>query len=165
MTTLNSIIFYFILLASGCFSSNAPTEIENINSTPENNIPSFDYVGVYTIPPSSGYGSGVPITDFEVKNNRIIGRLYSPGYDENGRKEDVSELFDIEFKENKKFNYKEITGEEEVFYFFEFKNGKLYLYDNSGKVIHDNFCTLGNTEKDFTESTACDCIFLKNETR
>jgi PBP1b-binding outer membrane lipoprotein LpoB len=162
MTTLNTIIFNIVLLVSGCIPSNAPNEIENPNQGNESKVTQFDYAGVYTIPQSSGIGSGVPTTEFEVTNNRIIGRLYSPGYDENGRTEDISELFDIAFIENKKFNYKEIGGEEEVFNFFEFKNGKLYLFDNDGRIIHDNFCTFGRTEKDFTGSTACDCIFIKN---
>ena len=125
----------------------------------------YNYNGVYSCPPLSGPGTGVCFVDLRVKNGQIKGVETCGGHDDLGRTESSSTIFVTTFRENylfrldnllKKYDETSFPG-----FFFKFKLGKLYIYDENEKIVHDFACCYGGDERTKDEEGACDCVVKK----
>lgn len=116
------------------------------------------YSGNYCIPPPTGPGTGVCTVCIEIKNGFIIAEQECGGHDEHGRTSETETLFKVKLELNKKFklsNLFDVSGGHAFgCEYFEFKNNKLYLYDENMKVVDDDFCGF------FVKK--CDCIISKS---
>lgn len=115
------------------------------------------YTGDYHIPPPSGPGTGVCSETLTIKDRRLIGTETCGGHDENGHTESHDELFNVDFRANKVYKLSGLFDTKDGHAFgcdyFEFKNNKLYLYDEKMKIINEDFCGF------FAKK--CDCIISR----
>jgi hypothetical protein len=118
------------------------------------------YSGNYFVPPPSGPGTGVCSDNLIIKNNRLICEEICGGNDwVNGHFETQKILFNVEFKPHKVYKVSSLFNITEYGAlgcdYFEFKNNKLYLYDENMKIVNEDFCC-GFVKK-------CDCIISKSK--
>jgi hypothetical protein len=122
---------------------------------------------IYRIPPVTGPGTGICEVYLKVEDKNLTAYETCGGHDENGRTESTSKLFSTGFRENHPYRVSELNGSGDDGNFgcryFEFRDGKLYLLDESRKIMNEQFCVNGNTETDMSASQSCDCIFLSDE--
>ena len=128
---------------------------------------SFSQV-TFHIPPPSGPGSGVCDITLSIDNFFLRATETCGGHDDNGHTESTEELFKIEFKRDFKYKVSELInldlGSSFGCEYFEFKENKLYLYDENKMIINDWFCTVGGFAVNYEENMeTCDCIFLPSE--
>jgi hypothetical protein len=117
------------------------------------------YTGDYYLPPPSGPGSGVCFESLTIKNKRLIGTEICGGNDwVNGHYETQKILFNVEFKPHKVYKVSSLFDTRKGHAFgcdyFEFKNNKLYMYDENMKIVNEDFCC-GFVKK-------CECIISKS---
>jgi hypothetical protein len=119
----------------------------------------------YFIPPPTGPGTGVCEITLFIKKGKLIAKETCGGHDENGRTEHTSTLFRTVFRKNYKYEVAALvkSGDGASFgcVYFEFKDDKLYLYDENQIILTEWFCIYGNTEQDMRNEDSCDCIFLE----
>ncbi|MCF8407660.1 MAG: hypothetical protein K9G36_01695 [Crocinitomicaceae bacterium] len=117
------------------------------------------YTGDYYLPPPTGPGTGVCSESLTVKNKRLIGIEICGGHNENGHTESHDKLFNVDFKANKVYKVSSLFDTRQGHAFgcdyFEFKNNKLYMYDENMKIVNEDFCC-GFVKK-------CDCIISKSK--
>ena len=117
------------------------------------------YTGDYHLPPPTGPGTGVCSESLTVKNKRLIGIEICGGHNENGHTESNDKLFNVDFKANKVYKVSSLFDTRQGHAFgcdyFEFKNNKLYMYDENMKIVNEDFCC-GFVKK-------CDCIISKSK--
>jgi hypothetical protein len=117
------------------------------------------YTGDYHLPPPTGPGTGVCSESLTVKNKRLIGIEICGGHNENGHTESHDKLFNVDFKANKVYKVSSLFDTRQGHAFgcdyFEFKNNKLYMYDENMKIVNEDFCC-GFVKK-------CDCIISKSK--
>lgn len=124
------------------------------------------YFGNYCIPPPTGPGTGVCTVCIEIKNGFIIAEQECGGHDEHGRTSETETLFKVKLELNKKFklsNLFDVSGGHAFgCEYFEFKDHKLFLYDDKLKVVNDRFCCL-LYDGMFDFENKCDCIISKSK--
>lgn len=118
------------------------------------------YTGTYHIPPPSGPGTGVCFDKLIISNSRLICEEICGGNDwVNGHFETQKILFNVEFKPQKVYKVSSLFNTSEYGAlgcdYFEFKNNKLYMYDENMKIVNEDFCC-GFVKK-------CDCIISKSK--
>lgn len=142
-----------------------PVDTVKVGGHAESSNMNFDYSGEYLVPPPSGMGTGTCYIKLEVRADLLKAVHTCGGHNQNGHTEKTQVLFGTDFKQNYKYRVTDYAGGSELDVFgceyFEFKNGKLYLYDSNFNIIHDWFCTQGKKDSQVDENGNCDCIFLK----
>lgn len=148
---------YFILLNSLFFSLHLLAQ----------NSSNYNYNGTYACPSLSGPGTGICYVDLYVKKGKIkaveiCGQHIDP---DQGRTESKSTIFTTDFRENYLYRLRSFLKHPEESSFpgasFKFKSGRLYIYDENNKIVHEYGCCWGGDKSSKDEEDACDCIVEK----
>lgn len=124
------------------------------------------YTGTYHIPPPTGPGTGVCEVYIYVKKGEIVAEQTCGMHVEPwGRTSAEKILFKTDLKLNKKYKLSQLFdvsgGHAFGCEYFEFKDHKLFLYDDKLKVVNDWFCCLLYGGISDIENK-CDCIIPKS---
>ncbi len=164
-------IFEAIIFVSVFFVSCGGSNQNQTKQTSKDSIINSSHMGeklTFHIPPPTGPGTGVCEITLTIDNFFLLATETCGGHDENGRTESTQELFQIEFKRDFKYKVSELInmdfGSSFGCEYFEFKENKLYLYDENKMIINDWFCTVGGFAVSYEENMeTCDCIFLPSK--